>query len=62
MSQLARDVNQTIEKLRETVSALVRISEDVASASTELATVMTQSSVNSDQEKQEVEQVASAIN
>ncbi|HBC3971787.1 TPA: methyl-accepting chemotaxis protein [Vibrio alginolyticus] len=62
VSQLARDVNQTIEKLRETVSALVRISEDVASASTELATVMTQSSVNSDQEKQEVEQVASAIN
>ncbi|MBE4009053.1 methyl-accepting chemotaxis protein [Vibrio parahaemolyticus] len=51
-----------IDKLRETVSALVRISEDVASASTELATVMTQSSVNSDQEKQEVEQVASAIN
>ncbi|MDG2850440.1 methyl-accepting chemotaxis protein, partial [Vibrio parahaemolyticus] len=62
VSQLARDVNQTIEKLRETVSALVRISEDVASASTELATVMTQSSDNSDQEKQEVEQVASAIN
>ncbi len=49
VSQLAQDVNQTIDKLRETVSALVRISEDVASASTELATVMTQSSVNSDQ-------------
>ncbi|WP_236626355.1 methyl-accepting chemotaxis protein, partial [Vibrio cholerae] len=32
------------------------------SASTELATVMTQASVNSDQEKQEVEQVASAVN
>lgn len=54
MSQLAQDVNQTIDKLRETVSALVRISEDVASASTELATVMTQSSVNSDQENKKL--------
>lgn len=62
VSQLSHDVNQTIEQLRNTVGSLVRISEDVASASTELATVMTQSSVNSDQEKQEVEQVASAIN
>ena len=62
VSQLAQDVNQTIEQLRNTVRSLVRISEDVASASTELATVMTQSSVNSDHEKQEVEQVASAIN
>jgi methyl-accepting chemotaxis protein len=62
VSQLAQDVNQTIEQLRNTVRSLVRISEDVASASTELATVMTQSSVNSDNEKQEVEQVASAIN
>ncbi|KIF50083.1 chemotaxis protein [Vibrio owensii 47666-1] len=62
VSQLAHDVNQTIYQLRGTVDSLVRISEDVASASTELATVMTQSSANSDQEKQEVEQVASAIN
>ncbi|WP_423840725.1 methyl-accepting chemotaxis protein [Vibrio mytili] len=62
VSQLGHDVNQTIEQLRGTVGSLVRISEDVASASTELATVMTQSSVNSDQEKQEVEQVASAVN
>ncbi|UYI49088.1 methyl-accepting chemotaxis protein [Vibrio natriegens] len=62
VSQLAQDVNLTIEQLRNTVRSLVRISEDVASASTELATVMTQSSANSDHEKQEVEQVASAIN
>ncbi|EKO3841115.1 methyl-accepting chemotaxis protein [Vibrio harveyi] len=62
VSELASDVNQTIHQLRGTVDSLVRISEDVASASTELATVMTQSSANSDQEKQEVEQVASAIN
>ncbi len=59
---LARDVNATVDQLRQTVESLVRISADVASASTELATVMTQSSVNSDQEKQEVELVASAVN
>lgn len=61
VAQLAQDVNRTIRQLRETVDALVRISVDVASASTELAAVMTQSSVNSDQEKNEVEQVASAV-
>lgn len=59
---LARDVNSTVSQLRETVGALVNISNNVASSATELATVMTQSSVNSDQEKQEVEQVASAVN
>lgn len=51
-----------MKQLRQTVDSLVRISVDVASASTELAAVMTQSSVNSDQEKSEVEQVASAVN
>ena len=62
VTALARDINGTVEQLRSTVGTLVRISVDVASASTELAAVMTQSSVNSDQEKQEVEQVASAVN
>ncbi|WP_135383620.1 methyl-accepting chemotaxis protein [Vibrio tasmaniensis] len=62
ISRLAQDVNKSVEKLRDTVSSLSRISIEVASASTELAAVMTQSSANSDQEKQEVEQVASAVN
>ena len=62
ISFLAQDVNKTVSQLRETVESLMRISTDVASASTELAAVMTQSSVNSDQEKQEVEKVASAFN
>ncbi|UPQ90197.1 methyl-accepting chemotaxis protein [Vibrio sinaloensis] len=61
ISALSRDFNSTIAQLKGTVDSLVRISVDVASASTELAAVMTQSSVNSDQEKNEVEQVASAI-
>ncbi|MFA0607715.1 methyl-accepting chemotaxis protein [Vibrio sp. 10N.222.49.B4] len=62
ISRLAQDVNKSVEQLRDTVSSLSRISIEVASASTELAAVMTQSSANSDQEKQEVEQVASAVN
>ena len=62
VADLARDVNTTVDQLRTTVGSLVRISVDVASAATELAAVMTQSTVNSDQERQEVEQVASAIN
>ncbi|WP_146531913.1 HAMP domain-containing protein, partial [Vibrio cyclitrophicus] len=47
VSRLAQNVNTSIEQLRETVSSLSRISIEVASASTELATVMTQSSANS---------------
>jgi len=62
ITALSRDFNSTTAQLKETVDSLVRISVDVASASTELAAVMTQSSANSDQEKNEVEQVASAIN
>lgn len=62
LSRLAKDINATVSHLRNTMGSLVRVSEDVASASTELAAVMTQSSVNSDQEKHEVEQVASAVN
>ncbi|WP_391091739.1 methyl-accepting chemotaxis protein [Vibrio sp. NH-UV-68] len=62
ITALSRNFNLTALQLKQTVDALVRISVNVASASTELAAVMTQSSVNSDQEKNEVEQVASAIN
>lgn len=62
ITALSRDFNNTVTQLQSTVGALVRISVDVASASTELAAVMTQSSANSDQERNQVEQVASAIN
>ncbi|WP_295891882.1 methyl-accepting chemotaxis protein [uncultured Vibrio sp.] len=62
ITALAKDVNSTVSQLHGTVDALVRISVDVAAASTELAAVMVQSTTNSDQEKAEVEHVASAIN
>lgn len=62
LSALSCDFNTTVLKLQSTMDSLVKISAEVASASTELATVMTQSSANSDQEKIEVEQVSTAIN
>jgi len=62
ITALSTDVNTTVNRLRSVVDSMVRISVDVAAASTELAAVMTQANVNSDQEKQEIEQVASAVN
>ncbi|EGU46321.1 methyl-accepting chemotaxis protein [Vibrio ichthyoenteri ATCC 700023] len=62
VAQLSRDVNQTVEQLYVTVDHLTRISEEVASASTELAAVMTQAENNAQQELMEIEQVASAVN
>ncbi|MDN2483794.1 methyl-accepting chemotaxis protein [Vibrio agarivorans] len=62
MAQLSNSVTATLSQLRITVTDLSRVSEDVAAASTELATVMVQATANSDQECQEIEQVASAVN
>ncbi|MEJ2763001.1 methyl-accepting chemotaxis protein [Photobacterium sp. MCCC 1A19761] len=62
IARLSADVNETVTQLRTTVNALIRISEDVASASTELASVMTQAEVNAQSELNEVDQVASAVN
>jgi methyl-accepting chemotaxis protein len=62
LSALSCDFNTTVLKLQSTMDSLVKISTEVALASNELASVMTQSSANSDQEKNEVEQVSTAIN
>ncbi|ROV62216.1 methyl-accepting chemotaxis protein [Vibrio ponticus] len=62
IAKLNKDVNQTVERLAVTTDQLIRISEDVASASTELAAVMHQAEQNSHQEQAEIEQVASAVN
>ncbi|MDO6544262.1 methyl-accepting chemotaxis protein [Photobacterium sanguinicancri] len=62
VARLSEDVNRTVAQLHTTVDALIRISEDVASASTELAAVMTQSEANAQQELNEIDQVASAVN
>ncbi|KLV08850.1 chemotaxis protein [Photobacterium aquae] len=62
LSKLSSDVNATVSQLNGTVESLIRISEDVAAAATELATVMTQSEVNAQSELNEIDQVASAVN
>lgn len=61
MAQLATDVNSTVNTLKNTVSSLSRNSSDVASSATELATVMTQSNVNFETEKREINAVADAL-
>ncbi|MCW8329892.1 methyl-accepting chemotaxis protein [Photobacterium sp. SDRW27] len=62
ISQLNRDLNQTLVKLQDTIGSLNRISEEVASASTELAEVMVSAQNNAQSELSEIEQVASAVN
>jgi len=62
IARLNKDVNLTVVQLAQTTDQLIRISEDVASASTELAAVMSQAESNSHQELAEIEQVASAVN
>ncbi len=61
LSQLAKDINQTLTQLGSTIHTLTGISGNVASAATELAAVMTQSETNAQQQRSETEQVASAV-
>lgn len=62
LSQLNQDLNQTLDTLQVTIGELNRISEEVASASSELAEVMATSQQNAQSELGEIEQVASAVN
>ncbi|MGR5066060.1 methyl-accepting chemotaxis protein [Photobacterium sp. DNB22_13_2] len=62
ISELSRDLNNTLDKMQDTISHLNRISEEVAAASTELAEVMNGAQANAQQEMAEIEQVASAVN
>ncbi|CAG19806.1 methyl-accepting chemotaxis protein [Photobacterium profundum] len=61
LAELSGDINKTVIQLHTTVDSLIRISEDVASASTELAAVMTQAEANAQLELNEIDQVASAV-
>ncbi|OEE70075.1 chemotaxis protein [Enterovibrio norvegicus FF-33] len=61
LARLGQDSNKTIDQLRHTVTTLFSISDQVAAASTQLATVMTQSTANAQLEQGEIEQVASAV-
>lgn len=62
LAMLSSDVNVTVKQLHSTVDSMIRISEDVAAAATELAAVMTQSEANAQSEQNEIDQVASAVN
>ncbi|CAH0540855.1 methyl-accepting chemotaxis protein [Vibrio marisflavi] len=62
IGMLANDVNTTSDRLHTTVEQLIAISEEVASASIQLVSVMKQSEKNAQKELIEIEQVASAVN
>ncbi|HHQ4572059.1 TPA: methyl-accepting chemotaxis protein [Aeromonas veronii] len=61
LTHLAKDINLTLTQLGSTIESLTGISDNVASAATELAAVMTQSEANAQQQRSEIEQVASAV-
>ncbi|WP_050514392.1 methyl-accepting chemotaxis protein [Aeromonas finlandensis] len=61
LTRLAKDINQTTVQLSQTVHTLVGISGNVAASATELATFMSQSEANAQQQRNEIEQVASAV-
>lgn len=60
LATLSQDINTTIQRLQSTLHDLNQISDNVASSSQELATVMVQSENNSQQEIIAVESVATA--
>ena len=62
LAELGNDINSTIDRLKETTLSLVSIGENVASASTELSAVMTQSEVNANEERQQIDLIATSIN
>ncbi|MGF1683099.1 methyl-accepting chemotaxis protein [Photobacterium minamisatsumaniensis] len=62
IGELSRDLNNTLDRLQDTISSLNRISEEVSSASTELTAVMVSAQNNAQSELAEIEQVASAVN
>uniref|UniRef100_UPI000A929DBD methyl-accepting chemotaxis protein n=1 Tax=Vibrio harveyi TaxID=669 RepID=UPI000A929DBD len=59
--QLGKDLNETIESVRTTVSALIDMSSEVAAAATELSAITEQSELNSVQSVNEIALVATAI-
>ncbi|OLQ88500.1 hypothetical protein BIY22_09300 [Vibrio panuliri] len=59
--QLGKDLNETIESVRTTVSSLIDISSEVAAAATELSAITEQSEFNSVQSVNEIALVATAI-
>ncbi|MGF1760969.1 methyl-accepting chemotaxis protein [Photobacterium sagamiensis] len=62
LSALGRDINATIDNLRDTVDSLVSVGDNVASASTELSSVMVQSRTNAEEEKAQIDLIVTSIN
>jgi len=58
---LGDSLDDAISQLAQTIRSLRGVSDEVATSSTELAAVMTQSEVNGREQQQQVEQIAAAV-
>ncbi len=58
---LGASLDDAMSQLSHTIRALRGVSDEVATSSTELAAVMTQSEVNGQEQQQQVEQIAAAV-
>lgn len=61
LAVLAKDLDSSIRNMGEMVGSVREQSNDVASSSTELACVMTQSSSNAEEQNMQIEQIAAAV-
>ncbi|MGR6861312.1 methyl-accepting chemotaxis protein [Aliivibrio salmonicida] len=61
LAVLAKNLDASIKNMAEMVSSVREQSNDVASSSTELACVMTQSSSNAEEQNMQIEQIAAAV-
>ena len=61
LAVLAKNLDTSIKNMAEMVGSVREQSNDVASSSTELACVMTQSSSNAEEQNMQIEQIAAAV-
>ena len=62
LASLGKSLNESVSRLREITSSLISVGDSVASASTELSSVMLQSETNVADEKTQIDLIASSIN
>lgn len=60
--QLGKDLNKSIETIKSTVASLTDLSNEVASAATELSSITAQSELNAEKSLNEITLVATAVN
>ncbi|WCE29687.1 methyl-accepting chemotaxis protein [Vibrio sp. SCSIO 43137] len=62
LGQLSQSMNSMIERLKSIADSLITVGHNVASASTELSTVMVQAESNAAEESSQIDSIATSIN